>query len=98
VGTPATVRATVEASPPFKCNDKYPYKLVLDAPGPGLAYPAPIVRGAVIAKQRATMNVPFRPTRQGKHEVSGVLSFSVCTEDRCLVERQALSVVVDVRP
>jgi hypothetical protein len=84
--------------PPFKCNEKYPYKLVLDPPGPGLAYPSLVVRGATIAKPRTTMDIPFSPVRQGKHKVSGVLSFSVCTDDRCLVERRPLSVVVDVRP
>ena len=28
--------------------------------------------------------------------VSGTLSFSVCTEDKCLIEKRALSVGVDV--
>jgi hypothetical protein len=47
--------------------------------------------------KRATMPIPFVGTSAGSHAVGGTLSFSTCTEDKCLVDRAHLTVVVEVR-
>jgi hypothetical protein len=49
-----------------------------------------------VDKQRSTMSVPFTPTQAGSHTLSGELAFSVCTDDKCLIEKQTLSFPVDV--
>jgi hypothetical protein len=49
-----------------------------------------------VAAQRSTMTIPIRPSAVGKHTLSGELAFSVCTEDKCLIEKKALSLPFDV--
>lgn len=96
-GKPATVTAVLTARDPYKCNDKYPYKFKLDPAGAGVSYPEPIVRGMQIAPKRSTMTIPFIPSQAGPATISGTLYFSVCTDERCLIEQSKLSVSVDVK-
>jgi len=96
-GANASVIAVVDAKPPYKCNAKYPYKFVLDPPGSGVSYPSSTVRGMRVDGKHATMPIPFVATTAGSHTVGGTLSFSTCTEDKCLVDKARLSVVVEIR-
>jgi hypothetical protein len=96
VGRPATLQAVLVAKSPFKCNDKYPYKLVLDAPPAGVTFPSGTVRSMSVTKSRGTMSVPFAPTTPGTKTISGTLSFSVCTDEKCLIEKQHLAISVAV--
>lgn len=97
VGKPGTVMAVLTARDPYKCNDKYPYKFKLDPPAAGVSYPQETVRGMQIAPKRSTMSIPFVPSQAGTATISGTLYFSVCTDERCLIEQSKLSVSVDVK-
>ena len=97
VGKSGVVVAVLTAKAPYKCNDKYPYKLVLDPAPNGVTYSTLKVRGMRIAEKRSTLHVPFTPTKAGRAKISGTLSFSVCTKERCLVEKRALSVNVEAQ-
>lgn len=92
---PATLTLVLQAEEPFKCNEQYPYRFTI-TPGPGISVAEPVLRGMNIDKQRSTMSVPFTPTQAGTHTLSGELSFSVCTDDKCLIEKQSLSFPIDV--
>jgi hypothetical protein len=83
---------TLDAKPPFHINDKYPYKFKLKQQA-GLKFPSAVVGkdAAKLEKQRMTMAVPFVPESPGKHTLSGVLAFSVCTDDKCLIEKRDLA-------
>jgi hypothetical protein len=96
VGKPSSVTVVLKAAAPFHCNDKYPYKFT-PTPSAGLTFKEAVARGMNIAPSEATMDVGFTSTQAGKLTLSGELSFSVCTEDRCLVEKQPLSVTVNVK-
>lgn len=91
VGEPSALTVVLNAEQPFKCNDKYPYKFTFD-PIDGVAFENQVVRGMNVTDKRSTMVVPFSPKGAGEQSVSGTLSFSVCTDDKCLVEKQRLSV------
>lgn len=95
-GKPSTAEVVLNAQAPFHCNDKYPYKLALD-PTPGVSYPEQTVRNVNIGEQTSIIAVPFTANAPGKHTLSGQLSFSVCTDDKCLVEKQKVSVTIDVK-
>jgi len=91
-GKPAEATITLDAKPPFHINDKYPYKFKLkDAAG--LKFPSATVGkdAAKLEKQRMTMTVGFVPEAPGKHTLAGVLAFSVCTDDKCLIEKRDLA-------
>jgi hypothetical protein len=96
VGTPSSVKVVLKATPPFHCNDKYPYKFTPSA-GPGLTFKEPVARGMNIAPGESTMDIGFTASQAGSLTVGGELSFSVCTEDRCLVEKQVITVTVNVK-
>lgn len=98
VGKPGEAEIVLDAKPPFHVNDKYPYKFKLKE-APGLSFPAPLVgKDAVkLEKARATMNVSFTPKSAGKHELAGQFAFSVCTDDKCLIEKRDLSLLVDAK-
>jgi hypothetical protein len=91
-GKPAEATITLDAKPPFHINDKYPYKFKLKEAA-GLKFPSPVVGkdAAKLEKQRMTMAVAFTPESAGKHTLSGVLAFSVCTDDKCLIEKRDLA-------
>jgi hypothetical protein len=91
-GKPGEATITLDAKPPFHINDKYPYKFKLKQ-GAGLKFPSPVIGkdAAKLEKQRMTMAVGFVPESPGKHTLSGVLAFSVCTDDKCLIEKRDLA-------
>ncbi|MDQ2645053.1 MAG: hypothetical protein M3020_14645 [Myxococcota bacterium] len=94
-GKPGEATITLDAKPPFHVNDKYPYKFKLKETA-GLKFPNPVVAkdAAKLEKQRMTMAVGFTPEAAGKHTIAGVLQFSVCTDDKCLIEKRDLSLEV----
>ena len=97
-GKEGTVEVVLEAKPPFHVNDQYPIKFKVKE-GPGVKYAAAVVGKdkAKLEAMKATMPVAFVPEAAGQHTVGGQLSFSVCTEENCLMEKRDLSVVVDVK-
>lgn len=97
-GKPADATITIDAKAPFHVNDKYPYKFKLKEAS-GLQFPSPVVGkdAAKVEKMRVTMPVAFVPAAAGKHTLSGVLSFSVCTDDKCLIEKRDLSLAVQAK-
>lgn len=97
-GKPGEAEIVLDAKPPFHVNDKYPYKFKLKE-APGLSFPAPVVgKDAVkLETARATMKVSFTPKSAGKHELAGQFAFSVCTDDKCLIEKRDLSLLVDAK-
>jgi hypothetical protein len=95
-GQTSQASVILTARDPYHCNPKYPYKFALNAPSAGVSYPSNPVRGMSVTEKRANMAVPFSAADKGHATVSGTLSFSICTEDKCLIEKRPLSVSVDV--
>ena len=97
-GKEGTVEVVLEAKAPFHVNDQYPIKFKVKD-GPGVKYSAAVVGKdkAKVEHMKATMPVAFVPESAGQHTVSGQLSFSVCTDENCLMEKRDLSLVVDVK-
>ncbi len=87
-GETANAAIVLSARAPYHCNPKYPYKFAVDG--------GSTVRGMSVSEKTATMSVPFTPSQKGRSTVSGTLSFSVCTADKCLIEKRKLAVSVDV--
>ncbi len=97
-GQVGQVEIRLSAKQPFHCNDKYPYKFKTK-PGDGVEFEAPIVRieNGKLTKTEVTLPVRFTPKAAGSKMIEGQFSFSVCTEDRCLVERRDLKLAVEVQ-
>lgn len=97
-GQEGKVEIVLEAKAPFHANDKYPYKFKTQESA-GVTFPVAIVKKdqAKIETMKVTMPVAFTAAEAGKKRVSGVFHFSVCTDDKCLIEKRALAVDVDVK-
>lgn len=94
---PAQLQAVLVAKPPYHVNAEYPHKFTFSEPPAGLEYPEKIVRGMQVTPERGALRLPVVAKSAGPSTVSGTLSFSVCTEERCLVEKRELQVALDVK-
>jgi hypothetical protein len=83
------------AKAPFHVNDKYPYKFKAKE-GAGVKFSAPVTSKEAVKLEamKATMTVGFTPESAGKHVLAGVFSFSVCTDDKCLIEKRDLALEI----
>jgi hypothetical protein len=97
-GQAGSLDVVLVAKAPFHVNDKYPIKLKLKET-PGIKYQNLTVgkESAKVEHMKAVVPVSFTPESAGKRSVAGQLAFSVCTEDKCLMEKRdlALDVVVE---
>ena len=95
-GQPGSVEVVLTAKAPYHVNDKYPIKLKLKETA-GVKYDSlTIGKDAVkLEPMKAVMPVSFTP-EAGKRTVAGQFSFSVCTEDKCLMEKRDLLLDVAV--
>jgi len=94
-GQPGEAEILLTAKEPFHVNDKYPYKFKAKE-GPGVKYAAPVTSKEAVKLEtmKATMTVGFTPESAGKHVLAGQFSFSVCTDDKCLIEKRDLALEI----
>jgi len=97
-GQAAEAEIVLVAKAPFHVNQNYPYKFKLkDAPGLKFANPVVGKDAVKLEAARATMPVAFTPESAGKHTLAGQMSFSVCTDDKCMIEKRDLSLDIDAK-
>jgi hypothetical protein len=96
-GQAGTVEVVLAAKAPFHVNDKYPIKLKLKET-PGVKYQNLVVgkEAVKLEPMKAVMPVSFTADAAGKRTVAGQFAFSVCTEDKCLMEKRDLLLDVNV--
>lgn len=96
-GKAAEADVVLSAKPPYHVNDKYPYKFKLKE-APGLSFANMVVTKELVKFEpaRATVPVAFTPSA-GKHTLSGQLSFSVCTDDKCMIEKRDLALEIEAK-
>ncbi len=97
VGKPGVVVLQLRAKEPHHINQEYPHKLKLKATE-GLAFPQSVLgRDAMkIETMSAELLVPFTPSKSGVFSIGGDFAFSLCTSDRCLMEKRSLTVAINV--
>lgn len=96
-GQAGAVEVVLTAKAPFHVNDKYPIKLKLRETA-GVKYENLTIGkdAAKVEAMKAVLPVSFTPDGAGKRTVAGLFSFSVCTEDKCLMEKRDLLLDVNV--
>jgi hypothetical protein len=96
-GAQASARVRVHANEPYKVNDKYPAKFTWDSTG-ALSVSDTTVRGLGISGKDGTLPLSFKPNQPGPLTLSGTLSFSVCTDANCRVEKRKLQLAIQAVP
>lgn len=77
----------------FKVNEEYPIKFTAKTEGDVTFAPTVLAKEqASIKKDRAELKGKASPTKPGLVRGTGRLGFSVCTEERCLIEKRDLLV------
>ncbi len=96
VGEVVHFEVHLEAASGFKVNDEYPLKFKFES-APGVSPKQELVPRdrAKVEKTKATLPLEVTFTEAGKRAVTGRLSFSVCTEESCLIEKRDLRFEVD---
>lgn len=85
---------TLEALSGYKVNPEYPIKFTFDT-GAFSAEPEVLRKEqGQFEEKKAELKGVVKLTAPGPNVVSGKLSFSVCTEERCLIEKRDLAVSV----
>lgn len=97
-GQAGEAEIVLSAKAPFHVNDKYPYKFkIKEAPGLKFANLVVAKDQVKLEPARATVPVAFTPESAGKHTIAGQLSFSVCTDDKCMIEKRDLALEIEAK-
>jgi hypothetical protein len=103
-GAAATARVVVTARAPYHVNRDYPTSFRVDK-GSTAVFPGekvPLGEGAERTPCKGfpaeacalSAPLPFRAAASGETRIAGVVAFSVCNADRCLIEKVPVAVVV----
>ncbi len=97
VDKPCVASVHLVAKGAHHVNQEYPHKLKLRSVE-GVTYPQPVMgrESMKIEAARIDFTVPFTPNRAGKLTIGGEFAFSLCTADRCLIEKRLLALDVQV--
>ena len=106
VGEPSQLTVAISARPGFKVNEEYPHHFKPEGGAAALKFEGQRIplgtKDAKTqpceknAKEACTLHapLPFTATEAGAHKLSGTLSFSVCNENKCLIEKIPLALQV----
>ena len=105
-GKEAVATITIEAKEGFHVNPDYPVSFKPSA-AEGVKYAGERVQLGEPAKKTpckakeedncaVDLNLALTPEKAGVATVDGVLSFSVCSEEKCLTPKQQLTLAIDV--
>jgi hypothetical protein len=98
VGKPGGVEITLESRGPWHVNQEYPIRVDLSA-GPALTLGKSEL-AKVDAKEFGEKKVRFvaalDPSEGGEHEVRCDVSFAMCTEENCILEKRTVATKIEV--
>ncbi|MBM4364191.1 MAG: hypothetical protein FJ104_16045 [Deltaproteobacteria bacterium] len=96
-GVAGGAEIVIEPRGEYHSNAEYPYKF-RPSRSPGVAYASAQFSGAAVTvtPARTTLRVELTPATKGPATLGGQLSFSVCSDARCLVEKRELALPVEV--
>lgn len=91
-GQPGELAVVLVAKPPFHVNLEYPHRFKVSSTR-GLTTPATTIQrdAAKLSESRLEMVVPVTLTDASPAGLEGEMSFSVCTSEKCLIEKRQLS-------
>ena len=98
-GKPGEVEIALEGRGEWHVNQEYPIRVDLkSAPGVKLAK-SELVKGdaAEFGDERVRFLAAVEPSAAGEHEVSCDVSFAMCTEENCILERRTVAMKLQVQ-
>lgn len=98
VGKPGALSIALEGRGEWHVNQEYPIRIDLAAdPGAGLQQQSLEKNDAKeFNEEKATFLASLEPVAAGDHEVSCDVSFALCTDENCVLERRTVAMHVKV--
>ncbi len=96
VGTPGALQALLTVKAPYHVNAEYPHRLEMQ-PGGAVAFEKSRIgrEAAQIQPDRMSIPVTLTVSQPGRHTVAGTLSFSLCTAEKCVMEKRPVTATIE---
>jgi hypothetical protein len=97
-GKPGELEIALESRGEWHVNEEYPIRVDLKAPA-GVAIPkAELVKDDAkeFNEEKVRFLAAVEPSAAGEHEVTCDVSFALCTEENCILERRTLAMKLEV--
>ena len=97
-GKVGEVEIALESRGEWHVNQEYPIRVDLKAPS-GVAIPkAELVKDDAkeFGEEKVRFLASVEPSAAGEHELTCDVSFAMCTEENCILERRTLAMVLEV--
>jgi hypothetical protein len=98
-GRPGEVEIALESRGEWHVNEEYPIRVDLKAE-PGVTIPkAELVKDDAkeFGEEKVRFLAAVEPSAAGEHEVTCDVSFALCTEENCILERRTLAMKLEVK-
>jgi len=91
VGSPGDVVIALQAKAPFHVNLEYPHRFKVASVSGGKAAATTVTRDpSKVSAGKLELVVSIIPTQTGSGTVQGEFAFSLCTDEKCLMEKRQL--------
>ena len=97
-GRPGELEIALESRGEWHVNQEYPIRVDLKA-APGVTLPkAELVKDDAkeFGEEKVRFVAAVEPSMAGEHEVTCDVSFALCTEENCILEKRTLAMVLEV--
>jgi len=97
-GKPGEVQIALESRGQWHVNEEYPIRVDLKA-APGVSIPkAELVKDDAkeFGQEKVRFVAAVEPASAGEHEVTCDVSFALCTEENCILEKRTLAMQLEV--
>lgn len=98
VGKSGELEIALESRGEWHVNQDYPIRVDLKA-APGLQIPKPeLVRedAKEFGDERVRFLAAVKPSKPGKHDITCDVSFAMCTEENCILEKRTVAMELEV--
>ncbi|MGB8332610.1 MAG: hypothetical protein WCE62_20970 [Polyangiales bacterium] len=98
IGKVGELEVALEGRGPWHVNQEYPIRIDLEA-APGVTLKKnELGKGDAeeLSEQRARFLVAVEPSAAGQHDVTCDVSFAMCTEENCILEKRTVSMRLEV--
>lgn len=98
-GKPGALEIALESRGEWHVNQDYPIRVDLKAPDAVKLPKAELVKddAAEFGDEKVRFTAAVEPSEAGEHEVTCDVSFAMCTEENCILEKRTVAMVLEVQ-
>jgi hypothetical protein len=99
VGKPGEVEIALEGRGEWHVNQEYPIRIDVTAPDAAGLEKRELLKddAAEFGEKKVRFLAPVAPSAAGEHEVTCDVSFAMCTDENCVLERRTVAMQLEVK-